>query len=270
MNASTSPERAVEILRELGLPFMRVDLSGRVLDRSKAAPLALSSADTDEWGQAHRRVLTGRAPDGPIRGVRLDGIVWLVRTEAQTSEGRIAAFVHDLKNPLSSVSAALSVLASAAKGPEAEILGQMQDRLRLLCDGLDEVQVVLRPVVPQPELVDLAPLVRKAVAGALREHPQLEIHADVPAGCRAVEDPRLLVHALRLALVWAAGAEGTGPVHLEIHEAPLRAEVHGLAGARSRRFGGMDLPAVLRRLVPDLTESEGDEVRRLTLPLSVP
>jgi hypothetical protein len=43
-----------------------------------------------------------------------------------------------------------------------------------------------------------------------------------------------------------------------------------LAGARSRRFGGMDLPAVLRRLVPDLTESEGDEVRRLTLPLSVP
>lgn len=175
-------------LAALGGVFLVVAMSHVLLERLVDVDAALERK-TSELERAHETV---RAAEKT-----------LVRTEQLAAVGELSAVIaHEIRNPL-------AILKNAATGLSRErisevdretlltILDQEADRLNRL---VNDLLAYASPLVPDPRLVDLVELVRRAAQLALESHPhrediRVQVRAEPPPRA-AWADPALLRHAL--------------------------------------------------------------------------
>lgn len=126
--------------------------------------------------------------------------------------GQMAAMIaHEVKNPLTGISGAISIL-SRRLGPEAAeqpILTQIQDRINSLHESLEELLVYARPREPRRRRTPARELVGGTV-GMIRADPEVEgiqIVVDVPQLDLDV-DAQLIQQALVNLLLNSAHAMG--------------------------------------------------------------
>ncbi len=127
--------------------------------------------------------------------------------------GQMAAMIaHEVKNPLTGISGAISILGRRL-GPEAEeqpILHQIQDRIGSLHESLEELLVYARPREPRRRSTPARELVGSTV-GMLRADPEVEgidIQVDVPVLNLDV-DAQLIQQALVNLVLNSAHAMGS-------------------------------------------------------------
>lgn len=144
----------------------------------------------------------------------------LLKSEAMARLGEMATVVaHEVKNPLTGISTALTVLSDRLPLSDGEVrlFGTMQGRLTSLDAILEDLLVYARPRVVEVLETDMCRLLND-VAGQLAalpafEHVQIRVVACDPVTLRA--DPSLITDAVRhLALNAAQAMGGRGEIEL--------------------------------------------------------
>jgi signal transduction histidine kinase len=150
----------------------------------------------DEIGQVARAYLETRAQLGLERSRR-------EQAERLALLGRMATgLAHEIHNPLSAIRMHAQLIDSATAGEQSAAL---RDSLPVLLDETTKIEGLVnqwmflaRPAPPQTSPADLAEL----VAGVVRSHAPLAVHAqvqiesEIPPGLRALVDARRFAQAI--------------------------------------------------------------------------
>jgi PAS domain S-box-containing protein len=133
-----------------------------------------------------------------------------------TQLGQLAAVVaHEVRNPLAGVRASLEVLDARLHPPpkEREVIRAMIERLDALNAKLDDILRFARPQIPSVRPVELAPIVRDAIASAraaLGNDRAAVAFTDKP--CFVAADAEMLRATLLNLLLNACQAGGSGVI----------------------------------------------------------
>jgi two-component system NtrC family sensor kinase len=145
----------------------------------------------------------------------------MVRVEQLATIGEMAAsLVHEIRNPLSGIKAAVDILASEEKADEARtILGHVSAELGRVDGVIRQLLNFARPKNPVMAPTDLEELVTDVVAltraRAASQHAELSLH--IPGPIVVVADAEMIHQVLVNLLINALHAlEGTRDPHVDI------------------------------------------------------
>jgi signal transduction histidine kinase len=152
----------------------------------------------------------------------------------------IGILAHDLRNPLSAVSAGTNLLLrsetiDSVDRTRVEMIARASERMnRMITDVLDFARAHLGEGIPvTPEECDLGELCRTAADELRAQHPDRPIEVRVRGDVRGRFDPQRVVQALGN-LVGNAVQHGEGPVLIDVVEADHRRSVTTRISNRGR------------------------------------
>ncbi len=170
----------------------------------------------------------------------------------QVRERFIGILAHDLRNPLSAVSMASSVLLrsetlAAPDRARVETIARASERMtRMITDVLDFARAHLGEGIPvTPQECDLGELCRATVEELRTQHAERSIDVRVRGDVRGRFDPERVVQALGN-LVGNALQHGEDPVIVEAWEADDRRSVFTRISNRGRPIPENMLPSLFR------------------------